>query len=50
MYSTWEELEDGIKNCQKCKLHTARNNIVLGVRKQKCGFNANRRRARSRRG
>lgn len=33
MYNTWEELEEGIKNCQKCKLNTTRTNIVLGVRK-----------------
>lgn len=50
MYNTWEELEEGIKNCQKCKLNTTRTNIVLGVRKQKCRLNANRRRTRSRRG
>ena len=31
MYSTWEELEDGIKECKKCKLHSTRNNIVFGV-------------------
>ncbi len=33
MYETWEELEEGIKNCTKCKLHTTRKNIVFGVRK-----------------
>ena len=31
MYQTWEELEDSIKNCQKCKLCRARQNIVFGV-------------------
>ncbi len=29
MYQTWEELEDSIKNCQKCKLCRARQNIVF---------------------
>lgn len=33
MYSTWEELEEGIKECQKCKLYSTRRNIVFGVRK-----------------
>lgn len=33
MYSTWEELEEGIKECKKCKLHGTRKNIVFGVRK-----------------
>ena len=36
LYNTWEELEDGIKECKKCKLHSARNNIVFGVRKKRC--------------
>ena len=31
MYQTWEELENSIKNCQKCKLCKARQNIVFGV-------------------
>ena len=31
MYSTWEELEKSIINCNKCKLCKARNNIVFGV-------------------
>ena len=31
MYNTWEELEEGIKECQKCKLHSTRKNIVFGV-------------------
>jgi len=31
MYETWEELEESIKNCQKCKLCNGRNNIVFGV-------------------
>lgn len=31
MYETWEELEDSIKNCQKCKLYTNRQNIVFGI-------------------
>lgn len=30
MYNTWEELEQGIQNCQKCKLYTNRKNIVFG--------------------
>ena len=31
MYETWEELEEAIKGCNKCKLCTGRNNIVFGV-------------------
>ena len=31
MYETWKQLEDEIKNCNKCKLCTNRTNIVLGV-------------------
>ena len=30
MYETWEELEDSIQNCQKCKLCQGRHNIVFG--------------------
>lgn len=33
MYNSWEELENGIKECQKCKLHSTRKNIVFGTRK-----------------
>lgn len=31
MYETWEELEEAIKDCNKCKLCTGRKNIVFGV-------------------
>ena len=31
MYQTWEELEESIKNCQKCKLYKMRQNIVFGT-------------------
>lgn len=31
MFDNWEELEDSIKNCNKCKLAANRNNIVFGV-------------------
>ena len=31
MYETWEELENSIKNCQKCKLCKTRQNIVFGT-------------------
>ena len=31
MYETFEELENGIQNCNKCKLCNNRTNIVLGV-------------------
>ena len=31
MYDTWEELEESIINCQKCKLCQNRTNIVFGV-------------------
>ncbi len=30
MYETWEELEQSIQNCQKCKLSQNRHNIVFG--------------------
>ena len=30
MYETWEELENSIQNCQKCKLCQNRTNIVFG--------------------
>ena len=40
MYGTWEELENSIKNCQKCKLCKTRQNIVFGTgdRKAKLMF------------
>ena len=31
MYQTWEELEDSIKNCNKCGLCKTRQNIVFGT-------------------
>lgn len=31
MYNSWEELEEGIKDCKKCKLNLARTNIVVGT-------------------
>ena len=31
MYEKWEELEEGIKNCNKCKLCIGRKNIVFGT-------------------
>ena len=31
MLESWEELEDSIKNCEKCNLCTTRTNIVFGV-------------------
>lgn len=31
MYETWEELNEAIKNCNKCKLYSGRKNIVFGV-------------------
>lgn len=31
MYETWEELEQSIINCQKCKLCNNRTNIVFGT-------------------
>ena len=30
MYETWEELENSIQNCQKCKLCQGRHSIVFG--------------------
>lgn len=29
MYDNWEELENSIKNCNKCKLCSTRKSIVL---------------------
>ena len=31
MYETWEELEEQVKDCNKCKLCTGRKNIVFGI-------------------
>ena len=31
MFETWEELEESIKQCNKCKLAKNRTNIVFGV-------------------
>lgn len=31
MYDNWEELEQSIINCKKCKLYSNRSNIVFGV-------------------
>ena len=31
MYENWEELNEGIKDCNKCKLCAGRKNIVFGV-------------------
>lgn len=31
MYDNWEELEESIKNCKKCKLCMDRTNIVFGT-------------------
>ena len=31
MFKTWEELEESIKGCNKCKLCKTRQNIVLGT-------------------
>jgi len=50
MYNTWEELEEGIKECQKCKLCKTRKNIVFGVREKRCKNNVYRRRSGSGRG
>ena len=30
MFNNWEDLEESIQNCSKCKLCTARKNIVFG--------------------
>ena len=35
MYETWEELENSIKGCNKCKLCYTRKNIVFGVGNKK---------------
>lgn len=31
MFETWEELEESITNCNKCKLCKTRQNIVFGI-------------------
>ena len=31
MFETWEEFEESIKGCNKCKLCKTRQNIVFGV-------------------
>ena len=31
MFETWEELENSIINCNKCKLYKGRHNIVFGI-------------------
>lgn len=31
MYETWEEINEAIKDCNKCKLCSGRKNIVFGV-------------------
>ena len=31
MFKTWEELEESIKNCNRCKLWKTRRNIVFGT-------------------
>jgi len=31
MFNTWEELEQSIENCKKCKLCSGRTNIVFGT-------------------
>ena len=31
MYENWEQLDEAIKDCNKCKLCTGRKNIVFGV-------------------
>lgn len=31
MFDNWDELENSIKNCNKCKLNSGRTNIVFGV-------------------
>ena len=35
MYDNWEELENSIHNCQKCKLCKTRKNIVFGTGNRK---------------
>ena len=34
MFKTWEELEESIKGCSKCKLCKTRQNIVFGIGNQ----------------
>ena len=31
MYDNWEQLEEEVKQCRKCKLCQTRNNVVFGV-------------------
>ena len=34
MYENWEELNESVKDCKKCKLCTGRTNIVFGIGNQ----------------
>lgn len=38
MYETWEELENSIKACNKCKLCSGRKNIVFGCGNKNADF------------
>lgn len=38
MYNNWEELENSIKNCKKCKLCIERKNIVFGEGNKKANL------------
>lgn len=31
MYNNWEQLEEQVKQCKKCKLYSNRNNVVFGT-------------------
>ena len=31
MYNNWEELEEVVKQCRKCRLCETRKNVVFGV-------------------
>ena len=35
MYDNWEDLENSIKNCNRCKLCSARKSIVFGIQKRR---------------
>jgi len=38
MYDNWEDLEESIVNCKKCKLCTNRRNIVFGEGNKQAGI------------
>src|SRR5574344_1697844 len=38
MYNSWEDLENSVRDCKKCKLYTNRNKIVFGTGDKKANI------------